>query len=123
MMNSQSMLRKGRGDFKPGISMKLIEQYMRKCGPTVTWIHIWRSKRNANAVVIRLNVEDNEYAELVESSTFWPRGVICRPWVNRNEGTFDKAKGYRHRIRYTCGRSDVDEYNPNSPLRDASNLD
>ena len=42
-------------------------------GPTVTWVRIWN---------IRLNVEDNEYAQFLESGTFWPRGVTCRPWVN-----------------------------------------
>lgn len=112
------------GGFKPGISRKLIEQYVRKRGPTVTWVRIWRSKRNANSLVIRLNVEDNQYAEFLEHSTFWPRGVICRPWINRNELNSDKSDDYyQQRTRYTYGRSDVDDYNPYSPLRDASNLD
>ena len=37
--------------------MKLREQYVRKRGPNVTWVRIWRNNRNANAVVIRLNLE------------------------------------------------------------------
>lgn len=83
-------------------------------------------------MVIRLNVEDNEYASYVEDSTFWPPGVTCRPWVDRSErsrgmGGYSRewTLGYNDRQtdRNLYGRADVDEYNPYSPLRDESNID
>ena len=106
----------------------------------MSFIRIWHSRRNARNIVIRLNVEDNEFADLVESPTFWPRGVTCRPWRNRNEenrnernrnrGTTDRSLLYREwvhsydpRGRQIYGRSDIDDYNPYSPLRDQVNLD
>ena len=118
------------GGFMPTVTRQDIAKYVRKRGPTVTWISIWRSKRNRNNVIIRLNVEDNDRAELLESSSFWPLGVTCRPWRDRNDRTDRSANrratsGYRcnESRRSTYGRSDIDDYNPYSPLRDGINLD
>lgn len=120
------------GGFLPTITRHRIEQYVNRRGPTVTWIRMWKSKRNSRNMVIRLNVEDNEYASYVEESTFWPPGVTCRPWVDRSErsrgmGGYSRewAPGYNdHQIdRNLYGRADIDEYNPYSPLRDESNID
>ena len=119
------------GGFLPTITRHRIEQYVNRRGPTVTWIRMWKSKRNSRNMVIRLNVEDNEYASYVEESTFWPPGVTCRPWVDRSErsrgmGGYSRewAPGYNdHQIdRNLYGRADIDEYNPYSPLRDESNI-
>ena len=118
------------GGFMPTVTRQDIAKYVRKRGPTVTWISIWRSKRNRNNVIIRFNVEDNDRAELLESSSFWPLGVTCRPWRDRNDRTDRSANrgatsGYRRNEsrRSTYGRSDIDDYNPYSPLRDGINLD
>lgn len=112
------------GGFKPEVTPTLIENYVNRHGPTVTWVRIWRSKRNPNSVVIRLNVEDNEYAQCVSDPNFWPRGVICRPWVNRNGYGPDRRNANKYEYgRQLYGRSDVDDYNPWSPLRDQSNVD
>ena len=117
------------GGFKPSISRQRIENYVNRRGPTVTWIRIWNSKRRPNNVIIRLNVEDNDRAKLLESATFWPRGVTCRPWEeNRarskkshdNEDTSSRSDKLSHHI---YGRSDIDDYNPFSPLRDYQNID
>ena len=56
--------------FKPSVSRQRIENYVNRRGPTVTWIRIWNSKRRPNNVIIRLNVEDNDRAKLLESATF-----------------------------------------------------
>ena len=116
------------GGFKPSISRQRIENYVNRRGPTVTWIRIWNSKRRPNNVIIRLNVEDNDRAKLLESATFWPRGVTCRPWEeNRarskksrdSEDTSSRSDQLSHHI---YGRSDIDDYNPFSPLRDYQNI-
>ena len=101
---------------------------MNRRGPSVTWVRIWNSKRRPNNVIIRLNVEDNEYAQLLENRSFWPRGVTCRPWVN-GSGRHNSRYGEDSRSqsdqlsRHIHGRSDIDDYNPYSPLRDYHNLD
>ena len=119
------------GGFLPTITREKIERYVNKRGPTVTWVRIWQSRRRPRNVVVRLNVEDNEYTKYLESPSFWPRGITCKPWINR---TSDRARHTGHgrnwvdpehceSSRYIYGRSDVDDYNPYSPLRDASNID
>ena len=87
------------------------------------------SKRNKRDVVIRLNIEDNGSADLVETPTFWPRGVRCRPWLDRNERYHNHNTTHRYHRRtpyvpsigHAFGRSDVDDYNPFSPLCDHGN--
>ena len=69
------------GGFLPSITEDKIARYVNRRGPTVTFVRIWHSKRNKRNVVIRLNIEDNASAALVESPAFWPRGVRCRPWL------------------------------------------
>ena len=81
-------------------------------------MRIWHSKRNKRDVVIRLNIEDNGSADLVETPTFWPRGVRCRPWLDRNERYHNHNKTHRYhrrtpyvpRFGHAFGRSDVDDY-------------
>ncbi|MCG8048789.1 MAG: hypothetical protein N0E48_24800 [Candidatus Thiodiazotropha endolucinida] len=112
------------GGFKPTITRQAITSYVNKRGPTVTWIRIWQSKRNPNNVVIRLNVEDNYLVHLLESRSFWPRGVTCRPWRDRNDRASNRNPTSLYRgetTRDLYGRSDIDEYNPFSPLRDETN--
>ena len=120
------------GGFKPTITRQRIENFVSRKGPTVTWVRIWHSRRNPNNVVIRLNVEDNQFTQLLENPAFWPRGVVCRPWLNRNERSNDRRYDAFDQRYDTCssqplkvvyGRSDVDLYNPFSPLRDDSNVD
>ena len=114
------------GEFKPTVTRQVITSYVSKRGPTVTWVRIWKSKRNATNVVIRLNVEDNYLATLLESRSFWPRGVTCRPSRDRNDrAAYRKpTSGYRDETtRNLYGPSDIDDYNPFSPLRDEANWD
>ena len=92
-------------------------------------LRIWHSKRNKRDVVIRLNIEDNGSADLVETPTFWPCGVRCRPWLDRNERYHNHDKTHRYqrhtlyvpRVGHAFGRSNVDDYNPFSPLSDQGN--
>ena len=117
------------GGFYPEVTEDVIEHYVSKRGPTVSFVRIWHSKRNRRDVVIRLNIEDNGSADLVETPTFWPRGVRCRPWLDRNERYHNHNKAHRYhrrtpyvpRVWQAFGRSDVDDYNPFSPLRDQGN--
>ena len=116
------------GGFLPSITEDKIARYVNRRGPTVTFVRIWHSKRNKRNVVIRLNIEDNASAALVESPAFWPRGVRCRPWLDRNERNQVRDATYRQRDsthkpreRQVFSRSDVDVYNPFAPLRDQDN--
>ncbi|MEW8562289.1 MAG: hypothetical protein AB2541_09295 [Candidatus Thiodiazotropha sp.] len=120
------------GGFKPTVTHERIRAYVTRRGPTVTWIRIWHSKRNPNNVVVRLNVEDNSSAHRVEGRSFWPPGVICKPWVNRSERhnerqySISSQRSDYEQVRsstFMYGRSDIDDYNPYSPLRDDANID
>ena len=115
------------GGFLSSITHDKISRYVKKRGPTTSFISIWKSKRNLNNAVIRLNLEDDGLADMVLSPSFWPRGVTCRPWLGRNDRNKD-----RHTLssdivnndrteRPIFGRSDIDDYNPFSPLRDQAN--
>ena len=57
--------------FLSGWFHDIIRTYVKRRGPTVTRLRIWPSKRNPNNVIIRLNVEDNEYADRLTSTHFW----------------------------------------------------
>ena len=116
------------GGFKPSITRQCFEKYVNKRGPTVTWVRIWISKRRPNNAIIRLNVEDNEHARFLERGTVWPRGVTCRPWVigsrrNTSRNGDDYTTQSDQLSRHIYGRSDIDDYNPFSPLRDYHYID
>ncbi|MES9883124.1 MAG: hypothetical protein ABW185_19845, partial [Sedimenticola sp.] len=70
------------GGFKPGITEDVIYRYVQKRGPTPTMVRIF-PMRQRYGVVIRLNVEDDESAHLLDTPQFWPRKIVCRPWLSR----------------------------------------
>ena len=112
------------GGFRPEVTPDVICKYVKRRGPTVTWLRIWPSKWSPNNVIIRINVEDDEFADRLLSPTFWPRGVRCRPWVDRRGGYSDRRATNRSNFdRQLYGRADVDDYNPFSPLRNELNID
>jgi len=57
--------------------------YVNARGPHVTMIRRFQSKRSPDDVIFRVNVEDNDNVNLVEERGFWPRGVVCKPWLSR----------------------------------------
>ncbi len=83
------------GGFQPTITETKLANYIRRRGPKVTKVSISRKRRFGN-VVIQVNVEDDENANaMTDDPYFWPRGVICRPWVPYNS--------YRARQKETRG--------------------
>ena len=75
---------------------------------------------------------NNSNADLLLDRYFWPAGVIYKPWKNKAERLAAyRVNRYRSnprdyissRTRSTFGRSDIDDYNPYSPLRDSLNID
>ncbi|MCU7811906.1 MAG: hypothetical protein KZQ77_11830, partial [Candidatus Thiodiazotropha sp. (ex Notomyrtea botanica)] len=120
------------GGFNSCISRNKIYNYVNKRGVTATFVRIWQSKRAYDSTVIRLNVTDNANATRLLDRNFWPAGVVCHPWKNRAERygadrtmrSYSSKRGYGSSSgRPTYGRSDLDDYNPYSPLRDIANLD
>ena len=111
------------GGFNTSITEDVISKYVSRRGPTVKWVSIWKSKRDPDNVVIRLNVEDNSNAQqLIEGSGFWPRGVRCRPWrdrrYNKAASNGNHSSGYRNEaLPPAYGGSEIDDYNPYFPLR------
>ena len=71
------------GGFLPSVTKGMIAAYVNRRGPKVTFVQIFHN-RKYNSVVVRLNIEDNTNAALVEDPYFWPYDIICKPWVSHN---------------------------------------
>ena len=91
------------GGFTADVSTEKISRYINKRGPTVTWISAWPSNRNPNNAIIRVNVVDNHACSILLDKSFWPKGVICKPWKNRYPRY--RNEGYNSQGIY--GRSDI----------------
>ena len=72
---------------------KLIK-YVERRGVTVTWVKFF-PVRNSNRVTIRLNIEDDDSCETVLDDWFWPRNVVCRPWMSWNNYR-NRRSGHRN---------------------------
>ena len=48
----------------------------------MTMIRKFTSRRHNNSVSFRLNVEADANVDCVTQRGFWPRAIICRPWVS-----------------------------------------
>ena len=128
------------GGFKPSITENMVSQYVSKKGPKVTQVIVFRNYRYGTATV-KLNVENDKNAVLLEDPYFWAEGLICKPWVthrrlrsngpsqtdNNNLSDFVKPKTGRYkrwsRSNGSYGkqdyghninyqRSDINDYNP-----------
>ncbi|MES9879939.1 MAG: hypothetical protein ABW185_03565 [Sedimenticola sp.] len=71
------------GGFKPTITENKLYNYVTKRGLSVTTVTIFPNKRNPDAVTIRLNVEPDSQCHRIEEPYFWPKGITCKPWMNR----------------------------------------
>ena len=72
------------GGFKPNVTEIIVSKYIERRGPKVTKVLISRNRRYGN-VIVRVIVEDNEYADnITDDPSFWPRGINCRPWIPYN---------------------------------------
>ena len=75
------------GGFTNEINEDKIYRYVNRRGLKVTKVKLFPSRRSADDVIIQLNVEDNMQCELLEQKGFWPRDIICKPWMTRSELT------------------------------------
>lgn len=57
-------------------------------------------------MIIRLNVEADDYADLVMEDGFWPKDIICRPWLSR--GSLRKRADTNRRVINYANLRDVD---------------
>ena len=87
------------GGFKNSINENKIYRHVTNRGLKLTKVSVFRSKR-VDAAVVRVNIEDDSNVSLIDDPLFWPKGVVCRPWVSRY-----KSK------RYGGNRSRGNKYN------------
>ena len=105
------------GGFNSSINENKISQYVRRRGPKVTKVNIFPCRRDADSVVIQLNVEANDNSSLLEKRGFWPRGVFCRPWQSRNNSSSDHksssffAPRFERNVRYREASSNFEDEN------------
>lgn len=71
------------GWFSNRISIDKLSTFVTNRGPKVTMMRKFISRRNPNKSGIRLYVESNDYADLVLEDGFWPKDIVCRPWLSR----------------------------------------
>jgi hypothetical protein len=72
------------GGFRSSITESKLANYITKRGPKVTKISIFRKRKFPSSVTIRVNVEDDENVSgMTDDPYFWPKGVICRPWLSQ----------------------------------------
>ena len=84
------------GGFKSSLTEKSMLFYIKRTNPKikVTHIQIFRNYKYDTASV-KLNVEDNEFAVVLDDPYFWPRGLRCKTWVSRNKYKGDRHSQYR----------------------------
>ncbi len=82
------------GGFKSGITAEIIHRHVESRGPRVSQVTILPS-RTPDSVIIRLNVESDVNCNMVEDPGFWPKNVVCKPWVSR--GALQRDRRYRNR--------------------------
>ena len=61
-----------------------VSGFVNKQGPSVNKVSVFKN-RKYNSVVVRLTIEDDINASLVDEPPFGPRGVICKPWLTHNK--------------------------------------
>lgn len=86
VLNGRSRMRSKRfyvGGFDTTVTADDIASLVSRKGPKVTMVRIFPSRRQSDRVIIRLNVEADDNAELVTKRRFWPKGIVCRPWLSR----------------------------------------
>lgn len=71
------------GGYDDSVTKDFIANMVSKKGPKVTMVRKFQSRRQGGKVVIRLNVEADDKADLVLNRGFWPRGITCRPWLSK----------------------------------------
>lgn len=72
------------GGFRSSITESKLANYITKRGPKVSKISIFRNRKFPSSVTIRVNVEDDDnVSSMTEDPYFWPKGVICRPWLSQ----------------------------------------
>ena len=89
------------GGFKDTMSIQKMNTYVNARGPRVTMIRRFQSKRSPDDVIFRVNVEDNDNVHLVEERGFWPRGVVCKPWLSRGALKSRYEASNQHRVGQT----------------------
>ena len=80
------------GGFKSSLTEKSVLHFIKRRDHKikVTHVQIFRNYKYDTASV-KLNVEDDENAQVLDYPYFWPKGLRCKPWVSHN-----KYKGNSH---------------------------
>lgn len=116
------------GGYDDTITPDYISRFVTRKGPKVTFVRIIPTRRQDNKVTIRLNVEADCNADLVLGRGFWPRGVVCRPWLSRSalrrrrdnahysDDNGNDGRDYRQRYHRDDASADIQTFNRYSML-------
>jgi hypothetical protein len=121
------------GGFSKSASIQYLSNFIRNRGATVSMIRKFPMRKSPNKVIIRLNLEANENADLVLDPGFWPRGITCSPWLSRTEIRERNNKGNRNADKHSSrirnvesrrnNRRSIDEFPPFADFNLYSQLD
>lgn len=65
------------------VNVGILTNVINRKGPTVTNIRVFHLRRDPGKVLIRLNVQADDKADMVMSEQFWPHYIQCRPWNSK----------------------------------------
>lgn len=82
------------GGYTNSLSIDDLTSYINSCGPTVRNTKVFPLRRTRNKIIVRVNVEANDSADIILNPYLWPRGVVCEPWLSR-EARKKPRNGYR----------------------------
>ena len=80
------------GGFTNEMTSEKIRSYVTRRGPKVTMVRTFPQKRTDDGIIVQLNVEENIKCNMLEENGFWPRGILCKPWLSR--GALDNKRKF-----------------------------
>lgn len=91
------------------VNVNVLTSVINKKGPKVTNIRVFQMRRDPEKVLLRLNVQADDKADMVLSDNFWPDYIKCRPWNVRRPIPYSSQRTHvPPRLRQTGRRLDTE---------------